>query len=150
VSLDSDLFTVIGVLEADFDGRALSPSLADGPDIWLPLQMDPGTSSDLNVYFAAARLREGASIELARTETAHAANLVRRTLPGVMPVDNGLSVERGVPDVDRSDTWRTTPHRRRDPKRDPHRERRLTAGESSFDGSRVGRVDGSKSASDVG
>jgi hypothetical protein len=65
VSLDSGLFTVIGVLEADFGGRALSPSLADGPDIWLPLQMDPGTSGDLNVYFAAARLREGASFELA-------------------------------------------------------------------------------------
>ncbi|OLE81521.1 MAG: hypothetical protein AUF76_12740, partial [Acidobacteria bacterium 13_1_20CM_2_65_9] len=94
VSLDSDLFTVIGVLDSDFDGRALSPSLADGPDIWLPLQMDPDTSSDLNVYFAAARLREEVSFELARTETAHAADLVRRTFPGVMPVDNGLTVER--------------------------------------------------------
>src|SRR3989441_2627659 len=94
VSLDSDLFTVIGVLDSDFDGRALSPSLADGPDIWLPLQMDPGTTSDLNVYFAAARLREGVSFELARTETANAANVVRRTFPGAMPVDNGLSVDR--------------------------------------------------------
>jgi predicted permease len=56
--------------------------------------MDPDTSSDLNVYFAAARLREEVSFELARTETAHAADLVRRTFPGVMPVDNGLTVER--------------------------------------------------------
>lgn len=94
LSLDGDLFTIVGVLDAGFDVGPIYLSLTIGPDVWLPLQMDPTSSNDLNIYFAAARLREGVSFEVAQAQTAHSASVVRRTFPAVMPVDNGLGIER--------------------------------------------------------
>ncbi len=63
------------------------------PDVWLPLQLEPSSSSDLNFLLAAARLRDGVSFEAARAETALTADVVRRALPAVMPADSGLTID---------------------------------------------------------
>jgi cell division protein FtsX len=91
LSLDGNLFTIIGVLNASFDLDAVVPSLAGRPAVWLPLQMDPNTTSDLNYYFAAGRLR-GVSFEAAQAQTARSVDVARRTLPGIMPADKGLGL----------------------------------------------------------
>jgi putative ABC transport system permease protein len=94
LSLDGDLFTIIGVLDARFDVDALKPRLAERPAIWLPLQMSPNNASDVNDYLAAGRLRAGASFEAAQAQTARSASVVRRASPGLIPTDNGLGIDR--------------------------------------------------------
>jgi hypothetical protein len=56
MSINGDLFTVVGVLDARFDPRSLSPAVVAPPDIWLPLRLDPDTLDDANNLLAAARL----------------------------------------------------------------------------------------------
>ena len=91
--LDGDPYTIVGVLDPGFDVETLTPALARRPDVWLPLQLEPASSSDLNFLLAAARLRDGVSFEAARAETALTADVVRRALPAVMPADNGLTID---------------------------------------------------------
>ena len=93
LSLDGDRFTIVGVLDASFDVEAIKPSLALDPAVWLPLQIDPESANDLNYLLVAGRLRPGVSVAAARVQAALAAEAVRRTLPAVMSVDNGLSIE---------------------------------------------------------
>jgi putative ABC transport system permease protein len=94
LSLDGDLFTIIGVLDARFDVDALKPRLAERPAVWLPLQLDPNTGSDLNYYLAVGRVRPGVSFEAAQAQTALSASVARRANPGIMPADNGLAIDR--------------------------------------------------------
>jgi putative ABC transport system permease protein len=91
--LDGDPYTIVGVLAPGFDVETLTPALAQQPDVWVPLQLDASSSNDLNFLLAAARLRDGVSLDAARGETTLSADVVRRTLPAVMPADNGLTID---------------------------------------------------------
>ena len=90
--LDDASYTVIGVVDKEFDGSSLALSSTADPDVWLPLQLDPASTSDAP-FFAAARIRDGVSLDTARAQTTIAADAVRRTLPAVMPAEAGLTVE---------------------------------------------------------
>ena len=92
LSLDGQDYDVIGVLEPDFDADALGLSRSPRPDVWVPLQLDPASTSDAPLL-AAARLREDASIDVARVQTEAAGAAIRRVLPQVMPEEAGLTVE---------------------------------------------------------
>ena len=94
ISIDGDRFVVVGVIDGGFDTDALSVYPSARPEIWLPLQLDPNSSSDLNYLLAAGRLRPDVSLQAAQAQTAVAAAAVRQAFPAVMPVDFGLSVER--------------------------------------------------------
>jgi predicted permease len=94
LSLDSDRFTIVGVLDASFDMDPIKPSLASSPAIWLPLQLDPASANDLNYVLVAGRLRSGVSFAAAQEETARSADAVRHAWPSVMPIDHGLGLER--------------------------------------------------------
>ena len=93
LSLDGEPYSVIGVLAPDFDADSLSPVTAPRADLWLPLQLEPGSQSDAPL-FVAARLREGITLEVAQAQTDAAVVAIRQEFPAVMPVDAGLSVER--------------------------------------------------------
>jgi predicted permease len=92
LSLDGQDYDVIGVLEPDFDADALGLSRSPRPDVWVPLQLDPASTSDAPLL-AVARLRGDASIDVARVQTEAAGAAVRRVLPQVMPEEAGLTVE---------------------------------------------------------
>jgi predicted permease len=91
LSLDGDLYRVIGVLEPGFDADSLSLSIVR-PEVWLPLQLDPNSNSDAP-FFAAARMRDGITLSVAQAQTDAAATAIRHAFPAVMPVDAGLTVE---------------------------------------------------------
>jgi predicted permease len=92
VSLDGEGYDIVGVLEAGFDADPLALSLGPRPDLWLPLQLNPAGESDAP-FLAAARLRDGTSLELARAQTQAAVAAIRRAFPAVMPDQAGLDVE---------------------------------------------------------
>jgi predicted permease len=98
--LDGDRFTIVGVLDADFDSESLKPpGGVSGPTaVWLPLQVDWQSDalngSNLNYYLAAARLRPKVSFEVAQAQTQRATDAVRRTFPHVMPSNFGLGIAR--------------------------------------------------------
>jgi predicted permease len=98
--LDGDRFTIVGVLDADFDSESLKPpGGVSGPTaVWLPLQVDWQSDvfngSNLNYYLAAARLRPDTSFEVAQAQTQRAADAVRRMFPHVMTSNFGLGIAR--------------------------------------------------------
>jgi hypothetical protein len=60
LSLDGDRFTIVGVLDLDFDSESLKPQAGAPTAVWVPLQVDWQSDamdgSNLNYYLAAARL----------------------------------------------------------------------------------------------
>jgi len=92
LSLDAQTFEVIGVLAPDFDADALALSRSPQLDVWVPLQLDPASTSDAP-FLAAARLRDGTPIDVARAQTEAASLAIRRALPEVMPEEAGLTIE---------------------------------------------------------
>ena len=92
LTLDGQSYDVIGVLDSGFDPGPLALSRAERPDLWVPLQLDPESTSDAPIL-AAARLRHDASIDVARAQSVVATAAIRRTWPELMPEEAGLDVE---------------------------------------------------------
>jgi putative ABC transport system permease protein len=93
LSLDGEPYVVLGILEPGFQAESLSPFVGAPPDVWLPLQVDPHSTSDAFIYIAAARLRSGITLGAAQAQTQLATAAFRRAFPGIMPPDAGLTVE---------------------------------------------------------
>jgi predicted permease len=69
LSLSGSVYTVIGIVGADFDSRELG-----GPEVWLALQIDPATTEQAHFFRAVARLAPGVTLEQAqaRMQASHA------------------------------------------------------------------------------
>jgi predicted permease len=77
ILLAGEPHVVIGVLGPTFG--------TDNPaDIWLPLQADPNSTDQWTSYCAAARLRPGVTIEMAKTQTKLAEAQFRRKFPNAI------------------------------------------------------------------
>jgi putative ABC transport system permease protein len=94
VSIDGRPFVIVGVIDGKFDTERLSAVATERPDIWLPLQLDPNVTDNLNYLLAAGRLRPGVSLASAQAQTAAADRIVREALPAVLPSNTGLAIER--------------------------------------------------------
>jgi predicted permease len=92
ISINEDPVIVVGVLDARFDARSLSPLVVAPPDIWLPLRLNPYTRDDANILLAAARLAPGVSIDIARQQAERAASVFRDAFPGELPPDASFGV----------------------------------------------------------
>jgi predicted permease len=77
ILLAGEPHVVIGVLGPTFG--------TDNPaDIWLPLQADPNSTDQWTSYCAAARLRPGVTIEMAKTQTKLAEAQFRQKFPNAI------------------------------------------------------------------
>ena len=77
ILLAGEPHVVIGVLAPSF-------GTDHAADIWLPLQADPNSIDQYNVYFAAARLRPGVTLEMAKAQTKLAEAQFRQKFPGAI------------------------------------------------------------------
>ena len=84
--LGGEPYTVVGALGAKFapDPRA---------DLWLPLQADPNSTDQAHYLRAAARLKPGATLDMAKTQMKLAADQYRRKFPGAMGPDGSFTAE---------------------------------------------------------
>jgi predicted permease len=77
ILLAGEPHTVIGVLDRSFGTE-------NAADIWLPLQADPNSIDQWNSYRAAARLRPGVTLEIAKAQTKLAQAQFRQKFPGAI------------------------------------------------------------------
>jgi len=90
LSLSSEPYTVIGVVSASF---RLQDFQTTPPDVYTALQLDPHAIDRSNYLLAAARLKDGVTLEQARARLAIAADEYRAEVPDVLPPDATLSAE---------------------------------------------------------
>jgi hypothetical protein len=84
--LGGEPYTMVGVLGANF--------APDPPaDLWLPLQADPNSTDQAHYLRAAARLKPGATLDMAKTQMKLAADQYRRKFPGAMGSDGSFTAE---------------------------------------------------------
>jgi len=79
VSISDAFFEVIGV--AAPGARTLA---GEQVDIWLPLAVDPASTSQVHYFMAEARLRSGVSLAAANAKLALAADAFRRSFPNAL------------------------------------------------------------------
>jgi predicted permease len=93
LQLDGRSYVVVGVLQPGFDTATLTSAEFPGPDVWVPLQIDP-TSSTLEAQFVVAgRLLPSVSLAEAQSRVAAAAGDLRRRFPAYVRAGDGATVE---------------------------------------------------------
>ena len=75
--IDGDVYVVIGVLGTAFDSAIFSVS----PDVWIPLRLDPNSTSHPPSIRAIARLAPGVSLESANADARRAGTEFGRLFP---------------------------------------------------------------------
>src|SRR5450432_749417 len=87
LELSGESYIVTGVLGPNFS--------ADPPvDIYLPLQADPNSTDQAHYLRAAARLKPGATLEMARAQMKMVADQFRRKYPNAMGPQGSFGAER--------------------------------------------------------
>ena len=92
IVLDGVPHTVIGVLEQGFDADPLTMSRGPRPDVWVPLRLDPASTSDAP-FLAVGRLKRDTTLQVAQEQASASTSALRRALPSVMPDEAGLAFE---------------------------------------------------------
>jgi predicted permease len=86
IRLGGEPYTVVGVLGASF--------APDPPaDLWLPLQADPNSTEQAHYLRAAARLKPGTTLEMAKAQMKAAADQFRRKFPSQMRPQESFTAE---------------------------------------------------------
>jgi predicted permease len=89
ISLSGDPYTVIGVMNKEFD-----PSeLGDKPDVWTPFQMDPNTSDQAHYFTAAARIKPGITLQQAQARLDQSSAAFVQKFPNSLGPKGTFSVE---------------------------------------------------------
>ena len=86
ITLNGEPYPVIGIMPRSF--------VANPPaEIWIPLQADPNSDNQGHYLSAAARLKEGVTIEEARAQMKLAGEVFRRMYPKWMDKTESVAVE---------------------------------------------------------
>ena len=85
---DGAMTTVVGILDAHVDTAVFNLA----PDVWIPLKLDPNSTDHPPSLIAAARLRPGASIALARSQARLAGEAFHRRFPQASGPDDTFTV----------------------------------------------------------
>src|SRR5262245_37217271 len=90
ISLSGDPFEIIGVIGPEFD----IAEFGQEPEIWIPFQLDPNTVDQGHFFQAAARVKQGVTIEQAQERLKLSANEYRTKFPDALQDNNSFSVEQ--------------------------------------------------------
>jgi putative ABC transport system permease protein len=93
ISLDRELYTIVGVLDPAFDGRTLAGPAIGNPDVWLPLQLDPYSADQTNTLVCVARLRAVATLDAGQSQLQLATEQFRQKYPGIIGPKDTFRVE---------------------------------------------------------
>jgi putative ABC transport system permease protein len=85
ITLNSEPYPVIGIMPRSFVAKPPA-------EVWIPLQADPNSDNQGHYLAAAARLKEGVSIEQARGQMRLAGEVFRRANPKWMDKTEGVAV----------------------------------------------------------
>jgi len=93
ISLDRELYTIVGVLDPAFDGRTLAGPAIGNQDVWLPLQLDPYSADQTNTLVCVARLRAVATLDAGQSQLQLATEQFRQKYPGIIGPKDTFRVE---------------------------------------------------------
>jgi len=83
--------TVVGVLSPAFQ----MPEVVPAPDVWLPLAIDPSSTDQAHLIWAAGRLKAGSTLAEGRAQLQLAAqDFRRRDVSGLLGAQGSFGVER--------------------------------------------------------
>jgi putative ABC transport system permease protein len=85
ISLGSEPYTVVGILGPDFRTEPVA-------DIWMPFQFNPNSTDQAHYFIAAARLKPGVTLTMAKAGLQLAADQFRRKYPAAIGPKDGFSV----------------------------------------------------------
>ncbi|MGI9074462.1 MAG: ABC transporter permease [Bryobacteraceae bacterium] len=87
MELGGEPYTVIGIVGPGFNFDPPS-------DVWIPFQFDPNSTDRAHYFLAAARLRPGVTVDMAKAQLKLTADQFRRKYPeGAMGPKDGFSVQ---------------------------------------------------------
>jgi len=93
LQLDGRLYVVVGILQPGFDTATLTSAEFVGPDVWIPLQIDPTSTSLEAELLVAGRLLPSVSLAEAQSRVAAAAVDLHRRFPAYVRSGDGATVE---------------------------------------------------------
>lgn len=82
-------YAVIGVLDPAFRMDDIGPA----PDVWLPLQLDPGSKTQGHFLWVCGRLRDGVTLAQARAQLGVSANTFRAEFPDTLAATATFTVQ---------------------------------------------------------
>src|SRR5215471_1657778 len=93
LQLDGRSYVIVGILQSGFDTATLTSAEFPGPDVWVPLQIDPAGASLDAQLLVAGRLLPSVSLAEAQSRVAAAAVDLRRRFPAYVRAGDGATVE---------------------------------------------------------
>jgi putative ABC transport system permease protein len=93
LQLNRTSYVIVGVLQRDFDTATLTSAEFAGPDLWVPLQIDPASTSLDARFIVAGRLQPSASLAEAQARVAATGVELRRRFPAYVRAGDGLTVQ---------------------------------------------------------
>jgi len=86
IMLDGAPYEVVGITAQGVQTEAQAP-----PDLWIPLQIDPNSNSQVEYFLALARLKPGVTLSMARAQLQISAEEYRRKFPNTITMQAGYS-----------------------------------------------------------
>jgi putative ABC transport system permease protein len=86
IILDGAPYEVVGITAPGAQTEAQAP-----PDLWIPLQIDPNSNSQVEYFLALARLKPGVTLSMARAQLLISAEEYRRKFPNTITMQAGYS-----------------------------------------------------------
>jgi putative ABC transport system permease protein len=86
VMLDANPYEVVGIAAPGAETEAQTP-----PDLWIPLEIDPNSNSQVEYFLALARLKPGITLSMARAQLQIAAEEYRRKFPNTITMQASYS-----------------------------------------------------------
>jgi putative ABC transport system permease protein len=88
ITLDGNPYEVVGIAAPGAETEAQAP-----PDLWIPLQIDPDSNSQVEYFLALARLKSGITLSMARAQLQITAEEYRRKFPDMITMQAGYSFD---------------------------------------------------------
>ena len=86
VMLNGDPYEVVGITAPGAQTESQIP-----PDLWVPLQIDPNSTNQVEYFLTLARLKPGVTLGMARAQLQIAAEKYRRQFPNTISMQAGYS-----------------------------------------------------------
>jgi predicted permease len=94
LTFDGQPYEIVGVLGASFRPDGLNTFSAAAPDIFVPFQLDPNSTTQGHYFIAGGKLRPAVSLEAGKAQMKLAADEFRRLYPQGMPPNQSFDVQR--------------------------------------------------------
>ena len=88
ILLNGAAHVVVGIVGRDFNTELDAP-----PDVWLPFQIDPGSTDHARYFSVLGRLKPGVTLAMAKARLQPAADEFRHAFPNMLGARDGFSVE---------------------------------------------------------